>query len=46
MRGMPYAGGRQGQGIFLSKGRTVARNTPETLLPKSLAVKKAWVFYG
>lgn len=43
---MAYAGGRQGQGIFLSKGRMVARDSPETLLPKNLAVKKAWVFYG
>ncbi|GAL97859.1 hypothetical protein AA0312_0701 [Acetobacter tropicalis NRIC 0312] len=52
MRGMAYAGGRQGQGIFLSKGRTVARDTPETLLPKKSGgekgvgvlwlIKRAW----
>lgn len=41
MRGMAYAGGRQDQGIFLGKGRMVARDTRETLLPKNLVVKKA-----
>lgn len=46
MRGMAYADGRQGQGTFLSNGKTVARDTPETLLPKNLVVKKAWVFCG